>query len=271
MLRLHFVAIFLLSVSTLNAQPLVVTSVNPIRAVVRDITASSLSVRSLVTQSAHEHAIEITPQQVQDLAHADLIVLVGLGQEAWSDALPQASKVKIVEFASSLDIQTGDPHLWLDPVLVADFIPTLTSRLCQIERSQCENFKQRAENIRSELLQFDQELQAKFSTLKHDSIIVFHPAWSRFAARYKLKVLATLTASGDEEPSARTLLELARSASAAPIIVEPSTPLQVKEALVDQLHSKLVTLDPQSDGESSYLEFIRQNSQRLLNVLQDKS
>ena len=273
MLRLHLTAILLLAAIPLAAQPLVVTSVNPMRALVRDIAASSVVVHSLVQQSAHEHNTEITPQQAQDLGRADLIILIGLEQEPWSRALPQASQDKVLEFARSQNITFGDQHLWLDPVLVANFIPAITTYLCTLSPTECESYTQRSIKLEAELFKLDQDLHVKFGALKKRSIIAFHPAWSRFAERYKLTVVATLTNSGEEEPQARTLLELAnpaRNAAGVPIVVEPSTPTQVSETIANEMHSRIVTLDPQSDGEASYLEFMRQNSQRLLSALQEQ-
>ena len=271
MLRLALLAISMLLAAPLAAESLIVTSVNPIRALVREIVSDSFEVHSLVQNSANEHSAEITPQQAQDLAHADIIVLIGLGQEPWRESLPNASQSKILEFAHELNIKSGDQHLWLDPVMAANFIPKLLERLCQIKPNECSAYRQRSDAIKNELSQIDSELQLRFAALKQRSFIAFHPAWSRFAERYKLTVRATLTTSGDEEPSARTLLDLSKDARGIPIVVEPSTPTQMIMAISKELNSPIVTLDPQSDSEASYTQFLRLSSERLLNAMQEHS
>lgn len=270
MLRLAAFILFTFCASSVVAKPLVVTSVNPLALIVNELSGDQVEVRSIVKISAHEHSGEITPSQANDLAKADLIVLVGLGQEAWQNALSKESRSKAIEFSALVPTDSVDPHMWLDPVLINQLIPALSEKLCTLKDVDCGIVKTNGKKISGELVELDQELNQKFSNLSHHQVIAFHPAWNRFAKRYNLEIVANLTPTGEEEPSARTLLEINQRFKHVPVIVEPSTSTQMQESVSAQLDSPLVQLDPQLDCSPNYTECMRQSAQRLINALKSE-
>jgi ABC-type Zn uptake system ZnuABC Zn-binding protein ZnuA len=69
-------------------KPVIAVSIFPVASLVGQLTDGWADVVTLLPDGASEHAFELTADQVRQLSHADLLVLVGNGLDAWAEPKP---------------------------------------------------------------------------------------------------------------------------------------------------------------------------------------
>ncbi len=124
-----------------------IVSIAPLAGLIRPLVeaaAPGSTVEILVPPGVSEHAYEPTPAQINALARADLIVLVGLGLDAHIERAVKAQGRgnALIEFATVAGVSAAapeaqppdhehddfcnhggtDPHLWLDPRLALKLV-----------------------------------------------------------------------------------------------------------------------------------------------------
>lgn len=99
--------------------------------VVRQIGGHDVAVRAIETDpNTDPHTFEVSPTVAGALASADLVVVNGIGYDAWAEKIMAASpsahrRVINVQQLLGLPASTPNPHLWYDPKtmpVVADAI-----------------------------------------------------------------------------------------------------------------------------------------------------
>ena len=95
--------------------------------------------------------------------------------------------------------------------------------------------------------------------------MVFHPAWSYFAAEYNLKQIA-IEGEG-KEPSAAELAEfikIAQEEQVKVIFVQPQTSSRTANIIAKQIGAKVELLDPMS---ADWLKNLRRTAEALSSAL----
>src|SRR5699024_1235374 len=81
-----------------------------------------------------------------------------------------------------------DPHLWHDPMLMADLADAIGQRLGELSPDDAETFTEAAASLRSELEGLDAELAESFGEVEGDKpFITSHAAYTYLAERYDLR------------------------------------------------------------------------------------
>lgn len=275
--------------------PSIVTSIPPLAGLARQLIDDHASVTSLLSPSQSPHGFSITPQQAAELNKASLVISIGLGLDDWmTDALQGKEdqihlqfteavhvcddddhKPKQVCFHEGHDHSEGDPHVWLDPILIKQFLPELARALTEVLPGQKELIADNLKKLQSQLDVLDNDLKTQLSTLKNKKIITYHDAFDRFAKRYGLEILITLTPG--ESPGAQTPKRIADAVAAIKmhnlkaIFTEPQF-AHVRNAAIDKTGVKTLILDPFGDGTGkvvSYDAMMRYNLKTLIQGLGD--
>jgi zinc/manganese transport system substrate-binding protein len=93
----------------------------------KDVVASSI----ITNPAADPHDYEPTPADAREIAGADLVIVNGVGYDAWAGTLLSASPgAMVINVGDLVGAKDGDnPHLWYDPANVHAFIASLTKDL----------------------------------------------------------------------------------------------------------------------------------------------
>ncbi|MEL0075630.1 MAG: metal ABC transporter substrate-binding protein [Ilumatobacter sp.] len=173
------------------------------------------------------------------------------------------------------DHSGGDPHIWFDPLTVADVVPTIVE--AAIAAGADTSVRACGQDYIDELEALDTEIRATLSAIPDDAryLVTNHDAFGYFAARYDFEVVGTVI------PSLSSLAETnpADLADLAAIIEELDIPAIFAEyqaanteanALAEVLPSvSVATLDSGSlrDSNDSYITFMRRNTQVIAEAL----
>jgi zinc/manganese transport system substrate-binding protein len=267
-----------------------------------DVTSAALcglEVAAVIPPGADPHTFETSLADRAVLESADLIVANGLAlEEGLTDLLATVANggTPVIEMTEAVAIREmdddhhddhesddhdehksedhddhdhsgGDPHIWLDPLTVADAVPAIIE--AAIAAGADTSVRACGQDYIDELEALDGEIRATLAVIRDDAryLVTNHDAFGYFASRYDFEVVGTVI------PSLSTLAETnpADLADLAAVIEELDIPTVFSEeqtsardaeALADAIPGlTVVALDTGSlrDGKDDYLSMMRRN------------
>ena len=215
--------LFLLMLSTPSfAKPLVVVTFSILGDMVHEIGQDKIDVKNLVGPNQDSHVFEPRPQNAKELAHADLVVVNGLGFEGWLGRLIEASgfQGKIIEATTGIQplihAVNGktivDPHAWHSLKNAQVYVDNIVRGLSDLLPHQAAFFKARGEAYKKALNNLEKETHQKLMTipLKNRKVITNHDAFGYLGRDFNITFYAPLGISTDSEPSAKSVVLLIR-------------------------------------------------------------
>ena len=278
--------------TTAWAQPTqltVVTSVHPYYALVQEVAGDNADVIRLLPPGASPHTFDPTPRDVAQLSDADLIVLNGVLDE-WLLDIVEASgtDAPVFEVISELSFEpvegehaehTHDhsgvnPHVWLDPSLMAEVVPLIADRLAEVDPENADSYATNGERVTASLNDLDAELSEMLAAIQGAAFVPFHDAWPYFARHYGLDLVVEIEPAPGREPSPAYIaeaLELIQGSGAKAIFSEVQLPARPAEVVAESAGLPLYILDPLGGGAEteSYTELMRKNANTVLEALGD--
>lgn len=269
-------------------EPVVVATTSILADVARNVVGDSAEVVVLMPPGADPHEFEPSPQQIEAMNTADLLVTNGLNlEEGLSDAIAgaEAEGATVLSLAGQLDpIEFAgehghegeeehegelDPHFWQDPRRMAE-----AARLIGAEMGDAEDYAGRLENLDAEV----EELLAAIPDADR-KLVTNHEAFGYFADRYGFEVIGTVIPSGTTlaEPSAAELEELAEEIEhedVPAIFAENTQPDQLAQALANEVQVEVEVVElfgdalgEEGSGAETYIDMLRTNAQRIAQAL----
>jgi zinc transport system substrate-binding protein len=213
--------------------------------------------------------------------------MIGGGLDDWLADIPDSSgsEARFLRVADGLHLLdesdehghhgTGNPHIWLDPILVRDeVVPRLSGALGEVLPEAAEAILSRAAELTDSLTALDREIRSTLEPLRQRSFIATHSAWSYFALRYNLEEAGVIHLHPGQDPSSREmahLTEIARTKKIPCLFVEPQLGEVAARALAAELYLPSFTLDPlggpDEEGRDGYFALLRFNTAQLVRGL----
>jgi zinc transport system substrate-binding protein len=267
-----------------DAQPSVVTSIFPLGDLIQWMVGDEARVEVLLPIGASPHTFEVTPRQMQGLHGAGLFVMIGGGLDEWVARLPEASGgdpliLRLSEgiplLAGDHDHGSGNPHIWLDPVLVRDrILPILQRALKETLPQVATGIEARTRALSDSLTALDEEIRAALAPLDQRAFVATHPAWTYFAERYGLEEVGVVHTHSGLDPSSREmarLLEVARTRGVDCVFTEPQLGDVASQALASELSLPTCILDPLGgpglEDRDGYMQLLRFNTRQFVKGL----
>lgn len=177
------------------------------------------------------------------------------------------------EHAHEHDHSGVNPHVWLDPVLMAQAVPHLVEALAAVDPERAEVYEANGEALVADLEALHAELTEILAPVAGAPFVPFHDAWPYFTARYGLEQVVVIEPSPGREPTPSYLAEtlaLIESSGAPAIFNEVQLPARPAEILAEQAGVALYTLDPEGGGtsdEETYRDFMLENARTVAEAL----
>jgi len=276
-----------------SARPNVVVSIHPLYDLVRQIAGDDAEVVRVLAPGASPHTFDPTPRDVSRIVAADLVIMNG-ALDLWLRDLVEASGadapvLELIGLQPVLtvlregfpDLVTADaggavygfnPHVWLDPRVMAAAVPELAHALADVDPAAADGYLARAEALAADLEALHQELAERLAPLAGAAFVPFHDAWPYFAARYGLDLVVEIEPFPGREPSPaylRMALGLIRDSGARVIFGEAQLERRPAEVVAAEAGVALAVLDPLGglEGRERYQELLRWNADVLLESL----
>jgi zinc transport system substrate-binding protein len=233
-----------------------------------------VDVDNLTPPGVEPHDLELTPDDLEALAAADLVVYASGGfQPAVEDGLADAEGELIDAVDSVPQLESGDeaadPHVWLDPARFAALVGTIAEALVELDPAHAAAFRANAEAYRAELEALDRTFADGLATCDRRSMVVNHAAFAYLADAYDLHQVAISGVSpGSETDPARLseLRALVNEEGVTTIFTEPLASPEVAETLAEETDADVAVLDPlegltpeQVDAGEDYVSVMLRN------------
>jgi len=264
--------------------PTVVASIFPVGDLVHRMAGDALRVEVLLPAGASPATFDVTPRQLRTFQNAALFVMIGGGLDEWVAELTQGAgkDTPVIRLSQGIPLLKGgghegegNPHVWLDPILVRDhFLPVLEEALSGISPELARIVPPRTRALADSLTALDAEIRAALSPLDRRSFLATHAAWSYFAQRYGLEEAGVIHSHPGQDPSSREmahLLQEARDHQIHCLFTEPQLGEVAARALATELSMPTCMLDPlggpESEGREGYFQLLRFNTAQFVRGL----
>ena len=211
----------------------------------------------LTPPGAEPHDLEVTTDQVDEIDDARVVLLLGGG---FQPSLEQVAGDDAVSVLDELGADgEGDPHVWLDPVLMQDVVRIVGEALDADPAPVVEELDALDERFRTGLADCDRDL-----------VVTAHEAFGRLTDRYGLRQEALAGVEPDQEPAPDRLAELADLVEAegvTTVFTEELVSPEVAEALAREAGVDTAELDTLEGGDGDYVERMDANLAALREAL----
>jgi zinc/manganese transport system substrate-binding protein len=274
-------------------RPLVIATTTILGDIVRQTAGRVVDVEVLMPVGADPHDFAASAQQAARLRRAALVVVNGVGLEAGLLDVIEAAEtdgVAVLRFGEGLDPlpfagthaddheEELDPHVWMDPVRVADGVTVIAERLLEVAAI---DVREAASAYRAEVLGLHDEIatMVELIPLENRKLVTNHFSYGYFANRYGLDLLGTVipaatTAAETSAAGFAALVDLLGREQISVVFGSTTEPATLAKALTEEVgyEVRVVELYTGSLGEpgsgaETYVDMMRTSAQLIVESL----
>lgn len=292
--------VFLMTVTLLCgaafAQTRVLATTFPVYQIVRNVVRNvpGMEVQLMLpAQAGCPHDYALTPQDMGKLSQADVLVVNGLGMEAFLGSPSARSKkeLRTVDASKGIsgllpytDEETAhegheghhhggmNPHLFASPRMAAQMARSIAGQLADLDPGNAAAYWSNGENYARTLDALADEFAALGGKLKNNRIITQHGVFDYLARDMGLEVAAVIQADDTQAPSASDMMKLVkaiRGRHVGAIFTEPQYPDKIAATLSRETGVATAKLDPVATGPAiAPLDYYEKNMRANLHTLE---
>ncbi|WP_345796725.1 zinc ABC transporter substrate-binding protein [Castellaniella sp. MT123] len=268
----------------------VVASFSILGDMTREVGGDDIHLDVLIGPMREAHTFEPSPRDARALGAAQVLVLNGLGLEAWMPRLLEASDFKGREIVASHGVKTRlvgagesedaapgtvDPHAWQDLANGVQYVRNIAQGLAQADPTHESAYLARADAYVQKLRQADAQWRQQLAAIPEDrrALATSHDAFGYLGAAYGIRILSLVGLSSEAEPSARAMADLLKRIRAdhvRALFLEQGGNSRALEQLAQEAGVTMGgtlyadTLDRPGHEASTYLGMFRWNTQQLM-------
>jgi len=279
----------------------IVVTTSDLSALVSEIGKDKVNITTISKPTEDPHFVDAKPGFIVKLNKADILIEGGLQLEmGWLPPLVlSARNQKIVPghpgyIVASLGIDVvevptgatramgdihpyGNPHYMLDPGNGKIFATQLCEQLCQIDKANCNYYKENLENFVKKLDQKLSEWQKALEPFRGTKIVTYHKTFPYFAQRFNLNVVGELEPKPGIPPSPshiNTLVPMMKREGVKLILIEQFRERKIPEFVAEKTGAKVVILPIMVGGQKEiqdYLALFDYTINQIITALKTKS
>ena len=263
----------------------VIASFYPVAEAAGRVAGARAEITNLTPAGTEPHDIELTPDQVDQLQDADLVLYLGGGfQPAIEKVVARRDRASVdllealpLEKGAAEEGETSDPHFWLDPALMERAVERIQRALGDARPGDRAEIERNAAAYRGELRELDARYKTTLSTCRRRDLVTSHAAFHYLATRYGLSQEPIAGLSPETEPDPKRLAELTdlvRRRNATTVFYETLVSREVAETLARETGTRTAVLNPlegltseQERKGASYVSVMDENLAALKDAL----
>lgn len=250
----------------------VVASFFPVAELVRHVGAGDVTVHDLTPPGVEPHDFEPSTREVDRIEDADVVVTLGDGFQPAIEQASERATGHVVELIDVIpDTRPGDPHIWLDPTIMASLAVSIGELLAEADPDHADAFRTRAAAYADELRALDAEYRTRLATCDRRVIVTTHDAFGYLARHYGLEQQPLTGLSPEAEPDPKRLAQLAdlvRSRGVTTVFTEGTEDSKAADALAREAGVRTAVLSTlELPVESGYIGGMRANLAVLVEAL----
>jgi zinc transport system substrate-binding protein len=261
----------------------VVASFYPLAEAAGRVGGHDVEVRNLTPAGQEPHDLELTPDQVDAIEDADLVLYVGGDfQPAVQEVAGRRDRGAVDLLAEVAPEGAGDgdevdPHFWLDPTLLIRAVDVIEDALAAASPVAAGEFRSNAAAYREDLEELDGDFRAGLASCPRRDVVTSHAAFHHLARRYDLVQVPIAGLSPESEPDPdrlSDLTDLIEERGVTTVFSETLVSADVAETLAREAGVETAVLDPleglsKEDVEAGgdYVSVMRRNLEALRRAL----
>jgi len=251
------------SASSGTAELSAIVSFYPLYEFTKQVGQDKVNVSLLIPPGIEPHDWEPTVNELQKMHEADLIVINGIGFESWADDIDTVnSDVIIVDTSKGISIidgdmieansdlhdhSVGDPHIWLNPLMVKTQVQNIVDALISIDPDNEKFYIQNAKSYQDKLDALDAKIKDELSPCNKD-FIAFHNAFSYFAVEYGLNQHSIVNSNepniGPTLKTLETVINLAQTFDIDVVFTEETVDTRTSQVIANEIGARVLVLSP---------------------------
>ena len=251
------------SASSGTAELSAIVSFYPLYEFTKQVGQDKVNVSLLIPPGIEPHDWDPTVNDLQKMHEADLIVINGIGFESWADDIDTVnSDVIIVDTSKGISIidvgmieansdlhdhSVGDPHIWLNPVMVKTQVQNIVDALVSIDPDNEKFYIQNAKSYQDKLDALDAKIKDELSPCNKD-FIAFHNAFTYFAVEYGLNQHSIVNSNepniGPTLKTLETVINLAQTFDIDVIFTEETVDTRTSQVIANEIGARVLVLSP---------------------------
>lgn len=263
----------------------IMSSFYPLREFSQNVGKEKVDVKLLVPVGVEPHDWEPTIKDVQQMQKSDLIIINGIGFESWVDKLNEMNYQGVIvdtsngiviknvdeESTQENDSESGDPHIWLNPVFAKIQVQNIANAFSNSDPENRQYYQENAANYINKLDLLDSKIHNELSGCNHD-FIAFHHAFSYFADEYNLTQHTIIPSYAPHaEPTAKTLenvINKAKQLNLKVIFTEETVDPKTSQVIANEIGGKILVLSPlEIVNDGTYISKMTENLNHLKEAL----
>jgi len=160
------------------AQAVIVTTLPPLAGLVSMLDAKA-EVYCLLPPGADAHNFQLTPKQVQQIKHANLLLRTSRDDGHWPGLNMAVQR---------LDLWPKKDHAWLLPSEVRRILPLLARKLQEISPRRRQSIAQSLRRALRVCDELETAWKQALEPLRQRGVMMQHPAWRRLLDHFKVPV-----------------------------------------------------------------------------------
>jgi zinc transport system substrate-binding protein len=254
----------------------------PLQFVAERVGGDAVAVTNLTTPGAEPHDLELRPQQVAQIAGAQVVIYLKGFQPDVDKAVQAQAKGKVIDAATLVPLLTAtgeeggakDPHVWLDPTRLSTIAAAVSAQFSAADPANAAAYADRLAKLQADLGELDMEYATGLKNCQRREIFTSHAAFGYLAERYHLTQVALSGLDPEVEPTPQQLASVAQEAKAkgaTTIFYETLVSPKVSETIAREVGAQAAVLDPieglQPGSSGDYLSVMRTNLAALQKAL----
>lgn len=253
------------------------------------VAGDRADVLDLTRPGAEPHDIELSPRDVDQVLDADLLLYLGGGFQPAVEELAAGREGPSVDLLEDLPLREGahedredhpgegvDPHVWLDPLLMAQVVDRIAAGLSEVDPAGAQEYARRAGAYADEIRVLHQEFEQGLATCDRRILVTAHDAFGYLADRYGLDQEGIAGLSPEAEPDPKRLAELTdlvRSTGTTTVFTETLVSPEVAQTLAREAGVATDVLDPlesapdEGGSRRGYVDRMRSNLASMVRAL----
>lgn len=262
---------------------------------VRAVGGDRVEVSALVGPGADAHSFAPKPADAQALGRADLVVVNGLGFDAWADRLVRTAGYKGAVVVASAGVTPRktegghdhghghgdaevDPHAWQNPTNVQIYVANIRDALTRADPAGGEAYAARAADYQKQLDALSAEIAALLAPIPPERrrLATTHDAFAYFGAAFGLRFVAAQGVSSEGDVSAKrlgALIRQIRTEKIPAVFIENLSDPRLAERIAAETGAKIGgalypdALTGPEGPAATYLDLMRVNARTIAAAL----
>lgn len=160
----------------------IITTLPPLAGLIRMLNPDA-DTSCLLKAGSDPHHFQLTPQQVESLAKASLLVRSSRDDQGW---MRLDGDIPVIDLWPDID------HGWLNPDSVSEALPRLAEELADAQPQRAQAIRERLKEALDRVSTIRQALADALQPLKKHGVIVQHPSWRKVFEQNGIEVLDIL-------------------------------------------------------------------------------